>query len=84
MHATKKYTLLPGSMTKNSDELCPLVSFLNILLSKGEEKNETSHIRHLCKKKTILRCHRCLIFRDVENVNNILIHITFLTNDACK
>ncbi len=33
--------------------------------------NGTAHIRHLCKKLTILSCHRCLIFSNVDCINSI-------------
>ncbi len=32
--------------------------------------NRTAHIRHQCKKTTVLICHRCLINTCVEEMNN--------------
>jgi hypothetical protein len=33
--------------------------------------NGTAHIRHQCRKTTVLSCHRCLINSGVEEMNNI-------------
>ncbi len=33
----------------------------------GEIPNRTLHIRHQCRKTTVLSCHRCLINKFVEN-----------------
>jgi len=33
--------------------------------------NKTSHIRHQCRKTTVLSCHRFLINTGVEKINNI-------------
>ncbi len=33
--------------------------------------NRTVHIRHWCKKTTVLNCHRCLVNTGVEKLNNI-------------
>jgi hypothetical protein len=37
------------------------------------------HIRHQCRKTTVLSCKRCLIKTGVEKMNNILIWIRTLT-----
>jgi len=34
-------------------------------------KNGTAHIRHQCRKTTVLSCHRCLIKTGVEKMNSI-------------
>jgi hypothetical protein len=39
---------------------------INVLYS-----NKTSHIRHQCRKTTVLSCHRFLINTGVEKINNI-------------
>jgi hypothetical protein len=41
--------------------------------------NRTAHIRHQCRKTTVLSCHRCLISSGVEKMNNIQIQIITLT-----
>jgi len=33
--------------------------------------NRTEHIRHQCRKATVLSCHRCLINSGVEKINYI-------------
>ncbi len=33
--------------------------------------NRAACIRHQCRKTTVLRCHRCLIYNGVEKMNNI-------------
>ncbi len=33
-------------------------------------RNGTVHIRHQCRKTTVLSCHRCLINTGVEKMNN--------------
>jgi hypothetical protein len=33
--------------------------------------NRTTHIRHQCRKTTVLSCHRCIINTGVEKINNI-------------
>ncbi len=35
--------------------------------------NRTAHIRHLCRKTTVLSYHRCLIKTGVEKMSNIKI-----------
>jgi hypothetical protein len=35
------------------------------------ESNRRAHIRHQCKKTTVLSCHRCLINSGVEKMNYI-------------
>jgi hypothetical protein len=38
---------------------------------QGIMTNRTAHIRHLCRIKTVLSCHRCLINTGVEKMFNI-------------
>ncbi len=43
-------------------------------LSKSKcwySNNRTVHIRHQCRKTTVLGCHRCLINTGVEKMNYI-------------
>jgi hypothetical protein len=35
------------------------------------QRNRTAHIRHRCRKATVLSCHRCLINTGVVKMNNI-------------
>ncbi len=34
-------------------------------------QNGRAHIRHTCRKTTVLRCHRCLINTGVKKMNKI-------------
>ncbi len=38
---------------------------------KYYQNNRRAHIRHQCRKTTVLRCHRCLINTGVEKMNSI-------------
>ncbi len=58
----------------HSCSLLTLISMMQNALFNG-----TAHIRHQCRKKAVLSCHRFLIKSDVEKLNNILICITTLT-----
>ncbi len=66
-------------------ELAPIcLPFEEVAVNAGQEvlveddniillivDNGTSHIRHQCRKTTVLSCHRCLINTGVEKMNNI-------------
>jgi len=43
--------------------------FIALVAKLNESNNTTSNIRHLCeiRTRTILNCHRCLIFRHIED-----------------
>ncbi len=41
--------------------------------------NRRAHIRHLCRKTTVSRCHICLINTGIEKMNNIKIEIIILS-----
>ncbi len=40
-------------------------------MSLDQMSNRTAHIRHQCRKTTVLCSHRCLINTGVEKMNNI-------------
>ncbi len=49
---------------------------VNTALQQLKQQNVSSlsrraHIRHQCRKTTVLSCHRCLINTGVEKMNNI-------------
>ncbi len=46
--------------------LCFVMLFQSVMLF-----NRTAHIRHQCRKTSVLNCHRCLINTEVEKMNNI-------------
>ncbi len=48
------------------------------------DKNRTAHIRHQCKKTTVLSCHWCLINTGVEKMNNIKYRSELWPQDASK
>ncbi len=41
------------------------------MLMRNAWPNRRAHIRHQCRKATVLSCHRCLINTGVEKMNNI-------------
>ncbi len=43
-----------------------LEKFIKIPRVTDKHDNRTAHIRHLCRKTTVLSCHRCLINTGVE------------------
>ncbi len=45
----------------------------------NNKANRRAHIRHQCRKTTVLSCHRCLINTGVEKMNYIQIQIRALT-----
>ncbi len=41
-------------------------------VSSLQQHNRTAHIRHKCRKTTVLNCHRCLINTVVEKMEKHL------------
>jgi hypothetical protein len=46
-----------------------VIKLFFFVTDKGD--NRTARIRCICRKTTVLRCHRCLINTGVEKMNNI-------------
>jgi hypothetical protein len=52
------------------------------LREEAEFSNGTARVSDLCRKTTVLCCHRCLINTGVEKINNIQIYITVLPQEV--
>ncbi len=55
-------------------EACTTIVLLPLALALAGVINRTAHIRHQCRKTTVLNCHRFLINTGVEK-NEQLINI---------
>jgi hypothetical protein len=62
------------------DSLSKQMAFFNVISSSfsstrdarvGPDLSTTEHIRHRCKKTTVLSCLRRLIYNGIEKINNI-------------
>ncbi len=55
--------------------------FENALLPSKYDNllDKATNIRHLCRKTTVLSCHRCQINTSAEKMNHIYIDIQILT-----
>jgi hypothetical protein len=62
---------------------CPSILFVSEAWSQPlkynpiKGSNRTAHIRHLCRKTTVLRCHRCLISTGVVLIQLFWCKITY-------
>jgi hypothetical protein len=55
--------------TRDSHRGCTYFDYLG---QHGSSRNNiTAHIKHQCRKTTVLRCHRCLMKTGVKKMNNI-------------
>ncbi len=52
-------------------ETARMIFFQNHFLQRNILDNRTAHIRHQCRKTTVLSCQRCLINTGIEKMNNI-------------
>jgi hypothetical protein len=52
-------------------EILKMPNLLRVMFIKTE--NGTAHIRHQCRRKTVLSCHRCPIKTGVEKMSYIYI-----------